>query len=697
MHHARNITCALLLIASNATTSLLHADVTLPSIFSEHMVLQRSAQTPVWGRADAGEKITLTLAPITRDVTTGGDGRWRIDLDLSDTTRFPSGPHQLVIKGKNQIVLADILIGEVWLASGQSNMSRNMDISATKDEIAQSANDQIRFFTVRHKASPTPVADVSGNWIKASPKTTPRLSAVACYFARHLQAGLGIPIGMIHSSWGGTPVEAWTSLEALQNNPLLAAQALGQIEYFANFPATKSAWLATLKPWLAANQREDRPTPGDELAACTTHPAVTGTNGWSTVRLPGKLPGERILWIRRPVDVPQAAHGKPLTIDVDEIVGVDTVYFSGKKVGGRTLDTYDGDGRARLNARRLYEVPASDVTVGTHTLAIRIYAPLGEAAINASPYFTAGAQSLFGDWLLKTEYAFPPLPPAARATKPAPLKAPLRPWNVPASLYNGMIHPLIPYALRGCIWYQGEYDAGQPRRYRTSFPALINDWRARWSGSGPATQDSPLSFYWCQLPSFQEKTTDPSAFAGWTGIRESQTLTLKLPRTGQAVLIDAGEAGDSHPQSKREAGARLAALALANDYGKNITFTGPVYDRMTVEGSAIRIHFKDTNSPLIARSIPREYLYKSLPRRITRPLQRNSPGSQLEGFVIRGAASGKWHWASAKIDPSNNTIVVFSPDVSQPQAVRYAWSSNPTCNLYNAAGFPACPFRTDTD
>ncbi len=264
-----------------------------------------------------------------------------------------------------------------------------------------------------------------------------------------------------------------------------------------------------------------------------------------------------------------------------------------------------------------------------------------------------------------------------------------------------MIDALAPYSLRGFIWYQGENDADRPDRYSESFPQLVNDWRGRWSGSGLATAEAPLSFYWCQLPNFRNKPDSPNASPGWAGIREAQTRALALPRTGQAVLIDIGEGGDVHPANKREAGARLAALALANDYGKTGAIaTGPTYDRMTVEGTSIRIHFINTNtstSALVARSVPTEYLWQSTPKRITKPITRPIPGSQLEGFIIRGEAGDKWHWAGATIDPATNTVLVSSPEVPKPKAVRYAWFSNPTCNLYNIAGFPACPFRTDTD
>ncbi len=239
------------------------ADVVLPSVFSEHMVLQRSAATPIWGRADPGEKITLTLTPqLTRTTTADANGRWRIDLDLADISRIPSGPHSLTLRANNALTISDVLIGEVWLASGQSNMAFTMNrASGAASEIASSANTQIRFFTAVRKTSPTPLTDVAGKWVVASPDATSGFSAVAYYFARRLQAELGIPFGILHASWGGTPVEAWISRNALASNPTLAHQALKQIEDFTQFPATKTAWLAKLKPWLAANPREDLPPP----------------------------------------------------------------------------------------------------------------------------------------------------------------------------------------------------------------------------------------------------------------------------------------------------------------------------------------------------------------------------------------------------------------------------------------------------
>jgi sialate O-acetylesterase len=675
------------------SASFLCAEIALSPIFSEHMVLQRSGATPVWGTAAPGEAVDVALFAGDDRIadarsSTGADGRWRVDLDLSDTAKVPSGTAlRFVAKGGNTLSFSDVVVGEVWLASGQSNMARTMAICAGDGEIEASANASIRFFTVGNQTSPTPLAEVRGVWTVASPASTPRFSAVAYYFARRLQAELGVPVGVIHASWGGTPVEAWTSLDMLLANPIAAAQAQAQVEEARQFHDTKEAWLKALRPWLAATNRDDAPPSAAQIEAFAKASASV-KSGWETVELPGRLPGERVMWVRRDFEVDSAQSGKPLTLDFNEIVGIDTVYLDGREVAGRTLETFDGDGVYRSNTRRQYKVPVDRVTAGQHTVAVRIYAPLpGDSGMNGG-YFSAGSQNLSGGWLLKTEREFTSLSADQRETSPGRLKAPLRPWNVPGSLFNGMINGLVPYGLRGAIWYQGENDTGDSERYRTTFPLLIEDWRQRWSAPD-------LSFYWCQLPNYGSKTDRARDESNWAVLREAQSLTLALPDTGQAVIIDAGEAADIHPRDKHLAGERLAMIALAHDYGRGGEYSGPMFDAMRVEGSSIRLSFTHLGGGLVARPVPTEYLYKSTPSRVMKPLTRNSPDSQLEGFAVRDAKGGRWEWADARIE--GDTVVVSSPRVTSPSEVRYAWGSNPTGNLYNEAGLPASPFRTNRD
>lgn len=668
-----------------ASASLaLRADVSLPAVFSEHMVLQRSASTPVWGKAAPGEKVAVAVSTANASVVADKDGRWRANLDL---TALPAGPHELTVTGRNQLSVTDVLIGEVWLASGQSNMAWVLRNSRAEREIAESANNRLRFFNTERTAEPAgPAEDVKGKWVVSGPETAPGFSAVAYYFANRLQRTLNVPVGVLHSSWGGTGIDSWTSLEAARRDPEIGRQAVAGLEENDTFKTKREAWRDAMKAWTVLHRREDTATPPDQAEAFAKGPAGAGVEGWSTVKIPGTVPGGRIVWLRREVTLPARAAGQSLTADFDEIVGMETIYWDGRRIGGRSVDTFGGEGMRRRDVLRRYSIPASLATEGRHVLAIRLYLPVGDGGLPKGK-MTVGSQSLDGEWLLKTERVFDPLPASAVAEAPAVLRAPPRQWNVPTALFNGMIHPLIPYGLRGVIWYQGESDSDAPTQYRRAFPLMITDWRARW-GRGD------LPFYWCQLPNIREKTADAGAGSNWAVTREAQSLALKLPNTAQAVLIDLGEAGDIHPPEKREVGARLAAIALARDYGIKQEYSGPVFESMTKEGSSLRLRFTHLGGGLKARPLPADYVYVSSPKRVTKPLIRNSPAGELEGFAIRGE-KGKWQWAEAKIE--GDTVVVSAAGLNEPVAVRYGWANNPTCNLYNEAGFPAAPFRSDAE
>jgi sialate O-acetylesterase len=291
--------------------------------------------------------------------------------------------------------------------------------------------------------------------------------------------------------------------------------------------------------------------------------------------------------------------------------------------------------------------------------------------------------SLSGTWLAKAEYAFSTLNAQQVSQAPKLLTTGPRPQDLSSYLFNGMINPIIPYAINGVIWYQGESNAERAYQYRTSFPLMIEDWRNRWNrGNFP--------FYFVQLANYKDKVTEPVE-SSWAELREAQNLTLAQPKTGQAVIIDLGESGDVHPRNKTLVGERLARIALANEYGQAIPYSGPVYDSMTIKNDKVILHFSQTEGGLVAQSIPDTYIVQSESGK-TDPLIRNSPESELEGFSICGS-DRKWVWAQACIE--GNSVVVWSDEVEKPIAVRYAWANNPTCNLYNGAGLPASPFRTD--
>ncbi|MGB9624270.1 MAG: sialate O-acetylesterase [Phycisphaerae bacterium] len=467
------------------------AAVKLPAVIGDNMVLQRDMKVPIWGTADPGEKVTVTIGDQKAATTAGADGRWMVRLDPLKA----GGPFEMTVAGNNKITLKDILVGEVWVCSGQSNMAMTVKAAANAhEEISAAKYPDIRLFTVARKVAATPQSDTQGSWVRCSPETVGDFSAAAYYFGRHLYRELDVPIGLIHSSWGGTPAEAWTSRSTLEADPALKA---------------------IVDRW-------------DEQIA---------------------------------------------------------------------------------NARRA-----------------------GNAAENKRPA-ARGAK-----------------PPADLAASP----------GRPSSLYNGMIQPLIPYAIRGAIWYQGEANAGRAYQYRKLFPAMIQDWRKAW-GQG----DFPFLFV--QLANFQPTKPEPSD-STWAELREAQTMTLSLPKTGMAVIIDIGEAKDIHPKNKQDVGKRLALAALAIAYGKDVAYSGPMYDSMKIEGDRIRLTFKHVDGGLVAKD------------------------GKLKGFAIAGA-DRKFVWAEAQID--GDTVVVHSDKVARPVAVRYAWADNPECNLYNKAGLPASPFRTD--
>jgi len=640
------------------------ADVSLPAIFSDHAVLQKSAHVPVWGRAEPGEKVTVTLGQ-AKAVATAGDGnRWEAVLDLS---RSAPGPFNMVVQGTNTLTVSDVVVGEVWLASGQSNMEWPLvnTIDAGK-EVAASANPLLRLFSVTKAEAAVPVKGYQGKWVVAGPQTVAGFSAVGYYFGKFLQQGLKAPVGIVLSAWGGTPSETWTSKEALASDPEISAGAEKAEADLRTYSRRLREYLMGISDWQDTNQRKDRPFDG-----------VPSGEDWQAASVPGKLGGAGAIWLRRTLQIPAEQAGRPLTITLGEgTSGIEQVFWNGKPVGSTSLEQ-----AAKTRGNRVHTVPASQVTAGEAVVAIRLFHPFSDIATTAN--ITVGNPPLAGDWKKKTEFELPPLSPDAKASIPASPGLEPWAWQAPAHLFNAMISPLIPYAIQGAIWYQGENNVPRAFQYRKAFPLLISDWRSKW-GQG----DFP--FYFCQLANMNGKQSAPGD-SNWAELREAQSRTLSLPNTGQAVLIDLGDANNIHPRNKSDVGSRLAFLALARTYGKSVPFSGPVYASMKIEGKNIRLTFDKTDGGLVAKPLPATYSLSTATNE-TAPLVPNSPKSKLEGFAICGADQ-QWAWADARID--GNQVVVWSDQVPAPVAVRYAWSNNPTCNLYNGACLPASPFRTD--
>lgn len=664
------------------------AAVQVPAIFSDHLVLQRGAKTPVWGSADPGEHVSVVLGKITAETVASAQGKWKVLLDLSNAAQ---GPQMLAVEGKTRLEIQDVLVGEVWLCSGQSNMAfRLKEGREIQADVENSEGLPIRYFLVQGPASPAPREACPGKWIVAGPETTPEFSAVAFFFARKLAAQLNSPVGLISASVGGTPIEAWTSAEAIATMPDLKASADALFrKWQEDGPKARDTFQLAMTQWQGKYGRADVSTGKVEDFL------NEDTANWTDIQLLGNtrdagLPAGGSVWLRTTVNVPiEPAPGSYWAVDVATPSGLHAVFVNGKKVG----DVGDfGQVVSFAGGMRRYTLPLGLLHSGKNSIAVRVFHPGDELGIQGNPSRLdvewqqagdASKVSLIGKWKAKMEKALPPLTDVMKKDYPPAPEKPPGASSVASTLFNGLINPIIPYGIRGAIWYQGEANAGRAYQYQKSFPLMIRDWRTKW-GQG----DFP--FYFCQLANFQGKVSDPKDSA-WAELREAQSMALKLPNTGEAVLIDIGEAGNIHPRNKKDAGERLALAALANTYGKQVAFSGPVYKQMSVEGDQIRLQFSHVDGGLVAGQLPVEYLKRSSPWE-TAPLRRNSPDSPLEGFAICGE-DRQWVWANARID--GDAVLVRSEKVAHPIAVRYAWADNPNANLTNASGLPASPFRTD--
>ncbi len=664
-----------LILGALAATSV-RAEVTLPSLFSDHMVLQRSAKVPIWGWAAVDEKVNVHLAGQSAAAVADKTGRWEVAFDLAKTEK---GPHTLEVQGANCVVVRDILIGEVWLCSGQSNMGLLLKGSVNDvAEIAASVNDQLREFHVDKKPSLQPESRVGGAWRAAGPSTSGSFSAVAYYFGKALQQVLGEPVGLIHVSYGGTPIETWMSSEALDKDPALGASARKHLDELARYPSEKQRFVAQFRDWTQRYERTDRPHLDPKLFAA---PDIS-TSGWREVTLPGTVPETTtggVVWLRKEIEISSAWAGKSWSLYAGIPQQLEEVYWNGQKIGEMTLEKWRG-----RDMPRSYDIPAALVREGKNVVALRVYAPYGLISIlgSANELRLSTIRPLAGPWFAKMEYALPPVPAEADASRPVAPAVVSEPQGVATTLYNGSIHPLIPYALRGFVWYQGESNTPRAWQYRTALPLLIQDWREKWGGA-------QLPFFYCQIANVQEKLTRPGDSAS-AELRESQHQTLAVPGTAEIVLIDQGEV-DVHFRDKKETGNRIARAALALTYGKGGSYSGPVFTRMEKESGTLRLHFNHADGGLVARPVPERYIVRSRTGD-TKPLILPRPGSALQGFAICGE-DRKWVWADARID--GDSVMVSSPDVPAPIAARYGWTENPTCNLYNGAGLPASPFRTD--
>lgn len=630
-----------------ATLPVARADVRPHPLFSDHAVLQQGTDLPVWGWADAGEAVTVAIGGRTAS-TVARDGTWMVRLRPLDER----GPHVLTISGRNTVVARDVLVGDVWVCGGQSNMERQLGprdgqkpIVGWESEAAGATFPEIRQFVVPHVRAVAPQASATGHWIVCSPETAKDFTAVGFFFARQLHQARRIPVGLIHSSWGGTPAEAWMSEEALRRHGGFD-DALGQIRLLRTRPAEAARQHAeALRTWFRAFDPPSN-APMDFAAA------TLDLQRWTPVTLPGLwesagLPGhDGVVWFRTEFTLPENWKDVPLELHLGPIDDADTTWVNGVEIGSTS----------GWNTARVYPVPARLVREGTNTIAVRVLDTGGGGGFGGSagtmrlqPAEKAvQALSLAGPWWRKASVSLATVaqrPPMDFATTPA----------APTVLHHGMIAPLLPYPVRGVIFYQGEANNDRAPQYRTLFPALIADWRRAW-------EQEALPFLFVQIAPHRAIVPE---------LREAQLLTWqRTDRTAMVVTVDCGDPEDIHPANKAPVGNRLALAARAIAYGESVDYSGPVFERLTVDHDRAWLTFQHRGGGLACAD----------------------GGSRLKGFTIAGK-DGVFHPALAGI--RGQRVLVWSDKVREPVAVRYGWANVPDGNLINRAGLPASPFRTD--
>jgi sialate O-acetylesterase len=624
------------------TTSSAWADIRLPKILSSNMVLQREKSITIWGWASVGEKVTVQFNKQTKSTKADKTGSWMVSL----APEAAGGPYTLTLKGKNILTLTNILVGEVWVCSGQSNMEWPVRLVTNAEAEIQTANfPEIRHFTVEKSVSTKPEDDVKGgDWKVCSPQTVGDFTAVGYFFARDVYQKTKIPIGLVHTSWGGTHSETWTSRKAFEQSDefknMIASMPNVDLEQMA-----KQKRDAMEKKLAEANIKI---AIGNEAAHWKE--ADFDHSQWPMMKVPqqwestiGEVNGT--IWFRKNFEISVEDAAKSATIELNVIDDNDETFVNGVKVG--SINGY--------NIKRIYTIPSSILRKGKNVVAVKIIdtggggGMYGEAKDIRVVTQSQKTISLAGDWNFQIESLS---------------SSTVGPNSYPTLLFNAMLNPILNLGIRGALWYQGESNAGRAYQYRKAFPLMIQDWRANF-------KQGEFPFYFVQLASFNSANGDSQNGSSWAELREAQTMTLSLPNTGMAVATDIGEANDIHPRNKQDVGKRLAVIALNRIYNIKTVDGGPMYQSIKVEGNKIRVTFSQTGSGLMIKD---KYGY-------------------LKGFEVAGS-DHKFHFAKAWIE--GNEVVVASDAIADPIAVHFAWADNPEdANLFNNEGFPAVPFRTD--
>ncbi|MCX6237314.1 MAG: beta galactosidase jelly roll domain-containing protein [Bacteroidia bacterium] len=642
-NHMVKLLCAFLLLISMSSFGQLK----LPRLIQDGMILQREAPVKIWGWASVGEKVTLQFNNQSFNTVTGDNGKWQITLPAQKA----GGPFSMEIVASNRISLKDILFGDVWLCSGQSNMEYPMNRLTDKyaDIIPRCENSNIRQFKVLQVYDFNAPKDdyPSGSWVAVTPKTILDYSAVAYFFARDLYEKYHVPIGIINASVGGSPAEAWMSADALKEFPNYLAEA----KKFKNQSYINQIQTSERKAsydWYAKLNQTDkglqsRPTWKDPAFDASSWPTMPVPSYWADHGL-GKVNG--VVWFRREFGVPASMIGKPVRLFMGRIVDADSVFINGKFVGTTSYQY----------PQRNYHVPAGVLQAGKNTVVVRVISNSGLGGfVKEKPYQLFNEKDtikLAGSWQYQLGCIMPPTPGQTFVN-----------WK-PTGLYNGMLAPANNYAIKGAAWYQGESNAERFQEYQKLLTALIADWRLKHN-------QGYFPFIIAQLPNFMDAKDQPSE-SSWAWFRNAQLKTSQtVENIALTVNIDLGDWNDIHPQNKEDVGKRLALAAERLAYhDKKVVASGPIYQSLKIKGNKVELTFNNCGSGLVVKD-----------------------GKALKQFAIAGA-DGKFIWAQAKIE--GNKVVVWNEAISNPVSVRYAWADNPEgANLYNVEGLPASPFRTD--
>ncbi|MBI5858057.1 MAG: beta galactosidase jelly roll domain-containing protein [Sphingobacteriales bacterium] len=619
----------------------IHSKVIVPAIFADNMVLQRNTLIPVWGWAGANEKVEVKFNKQTKTIKADKNGKWMIRLDAEAA----GGPYELSVKGKNIILIKNVLVGEVWLCSGQSNMEWTVAQSMNaKKEIAAGNYPFIRHIKILHSISSLPESDFkTTGWKICDAATVGEFTGVGYFFAKRIYDSLKIPIGLINDSWGGTNIETWISREGFESSDEYK-------EMIAGMPLINLDSLSKLK--VRSSELRIEQLQGTKLKDLNTGlfkelsfddskwPELNAPQLWEQ-QSPGELDG--VVWLRKTITLSEPDSKKNAILQLAKIDDDDMTYVNGVKVGSTN----------QWDAKRKYAVPPGILKEGKNVIAVRVVDNVGGGGIygdTADLKLSLGNSfiPLKGNWKFQVES----------------VKKTTNENSLPSLCYNAMINPLIPFTFKGVLWYQGESNAERSYQYRKAFPLLINDWRQKWNNPN-------MPFYFVQLATFFAGGNS-NVGCGWAELREAQTMTLNLPNTGMCVTTDlVTDPKDIHPTNKQDVGKRLAAIALNNLYNKKMICSGPTYKSMEVKGNEIILSFYNFGSGLFT---PDKYGY-------------------LKGFEVAGADS-VFHFAKAYI--KDNKIILSSEKVSDPMAAHFGWMGDAgECNLFNKEGFPAVPFRTD--